>query len=80
MNKILSQLGIEENNLGACIGGDKWLDNSASNYIESFNPTNEEFLAKVKLCDEQNYEDVINASNEAFMAFEINSIKVSYSP
>ena len=71
MNKILSQLGIEESNLGACIGGDKWLDNSSSDYIESFNPTNEEFLAKVKLCDEQNYEDVINASNEAFIEWRM---------
>ena len=71
MDKILSQLGIEENNLGACIGGDKWLDNSSSDYIESFNPTNEEFLAKVKLCDEQNYEDVINASNEAFIEWRM---------
>ena len=71
MNKLLSQLGIEESNLGACIGGDEWLDNSSSDYIESFNPTNEEFLDKVKLCDEQNYEDVINASNEAFIEWRM---------
>ena len=47
MNKILNGLGIDENNLGACIGGDRWIDNLSSDYIESFNPTNKEFLGKV---------------------------------
>ena len=66
MNQILKQLGIKDINLGACIGGADWLDNSDSNFIESFNPTNGDLLAKVKLCSEQDYEKVILASNEAF--------------
>ena len=52
INKILSELGVDESNLGACIGGDRWIDSDSSDYIESFNPTNEEFLGKVKLCDQ----------------------------
>jgi len=66
MNQILKQLGVKEINLGSCIGGDKWIDNSDSTFIESFNPTNGELLAKVKLCSEEDYESVISASNDAF--------------
>ena len=67
MNRILDELGIKENNLGACIGGSKWIDNTSSDYIESFNPTSGDFLGRVKLCDKQGYEDIINASNEAIL-------------
>jgi len=66
MNEILKELGVKEINLGSCIGGDNWIDSSDSNYIESFNPTNGELLAKVKLCSEKDYERVISASNDAF--------------
>jgi len=71
MNRILDELGIKENNLGACIGGSKWIDNTSSDYIESFNPTNGEFLGRVKLCDKQGYEDIIDASNEAFLEWKM---------
>ena len=66
MNQILKELGVKETNLGACVGGGDWIDNSDSNFIESFNPTNGELLGKIKLCSENDYEKVIEASNEAF--------------
>ncbi len=66
MNEILKELGVKETNLGACIGGVDWIDNSGSNFIESFNPTNGELLGKIKLCSENDYEKVIEASNQAF--------------
>ena len=66
MNQLLKELGVKETNLGACIGGDDWIDNSDSNSIESFNPTNGELLGKIKLCSESDYEKVIQTSNEAF--------------
>ena len=34
MNQILRDLGIKEENLGSCVGGNNWIDNSDSNYIE----------------------------------------------
>ena len=71
MNQILKDLGIKEINLGSCVGAENWIDNSESNYIESYNPTNGELLAKVKLCTESNYEDVINASNKAFHSWRM---------
>ena len=66
MNEILKDLGIKEHNLGSCIGGDNWIDNTDSNFIESYNPTNGELLAKIKLCNESDYNKVIDASSEAF--------------
>ena len=66
MNEILKKLGVKEVNLGSCIGGEGWIENSDSSFIESFNPTNQELLGKVKLCTENDYEKVIKASNEAF--------------
>ena len=65
MNKILKNLGITEISTGSCFGGESWNDNGSSNYIESYNPTNGELLGKIQLCDERDYEDIINKSNEA---------------
>ena len=66
MNEILKNLGINEISMGSCFGGESWIDNGSSNYIESYNPTNGELLGKVQLCDEKDYEDIINKSNEVF--------------
>ncbi len=66
MNKILKNLGITEISMGSCFGGESWIDNGSSNYIESYNPTNGELLGKIQLCDERDYEDIINKSNEVF--------------
>ena len=49
MNKILENLGINEISMGSCFGGEDWVDNGSSNYIESYNPTNGELLGKVQL-------------------------------
>ena len=67
MNQILKKLGVNEISMGSCVGGGKWVDNSSSNYIESFNPTNGELLGKVQLCTETDYENIVKASNEAFV-------------
>ncbi|MFL2988245.1 MAG: aldehyde dehydrogenase family protein [Candidatus Neomarinimicrobiota bacterium] len=66
MSKILKKLGINNISMGSCIGGENWIDNGSKKYIESFNPTNGELLGKVQLCNENDYENIINTSNEAF--------------
>jgi len=71
MNKILENLGINEISMGSCFGGEDWVDNGSSNYIESYNPTNGELLGKVQLCNEQDYENIINKSNEAFLEWRM---------
>ena len=67
MNKILENLGINEISMGSCFGGEDWVDNGSGNYIESYNPTNGELLGKVQLCNEQDYDNIINKSSEAFL-------------
>ena len=71
MSQILKKLGIKEISMGSCVGGDEWVDNNSSNYIESFNPTNGDLLGKVQLCNEDDYEKVIEASNKAFVEWRM---------
>ena len=71
MNKILKNLGITEISTGSCFGGESWNDNGSSNYIESYNPTNGELLGKIQLCDERDYEDIINKSNVVFKEWKM---------
>ena len=71
MSQILKNLGIKEISMGSCVGGDTWVDNGSSNYIESFNPTNGDLLGKVQLCNEDDYEKVIEASNQAFIEWRM---------
>ena len=71
MNQILKNLGINEISMGSCVGGEKWVNNGSSNYIESFNPTNGELLGKVQLCNENDYEKIIEASNQAFVEWRM---------
>jgi aldehyde dehydrogenase (NAD+) len=71
MSQILNNLGINEISMGSCVGGEKWVNNDSSNYIESFNPTNGELLGKVQLCNENDYEKIIEASNQAFVEWKM---------
>ena len=71
MSQILKNLGIKEISMGSCVGGNEWVDNGSSNYIESFNPTNGDLLGKVQLCNENDYEKIIEASNQAFIEWRM---------
>ena len=66
MNKILNKLNIKHENFGACIGGKDYMQTNDSGLIESFNPSNGELLAKVNLCSENDYENIIKNSDEVF--------------
>ena len=67
MDTILKKLGINKINHGSCIGGDKWIKSNDAGVISSFNPTNNNLLAKVNKCNKDDYEEVIKSS---LMAFE----------
>ena len=58
MNKILKKLKIEKENYGSCIGANEYFKTSDAGYIESFNPTNGDILAKVYFCSENDYEKI----------------------
>ena len=66
MNEILKKLSINGENYGACVGASNYMITSDSGSIESFNPSNGELLAKVNLCSESDYENVIKESEKAF--------------
>ena len=66
MNQILKKLKIEKENYGSCIGANEYFKTSDAGYIESFNPTNGDILAKVNFCSEHDYEKIIKSSQDAF--------------
>ena len=73
MNQILKELGVKETNLGACIGGDDWIDNSDSNFIESFNPTNGKLI--VKCSDYYNKILIYNSIGNQVLSFYNEGLK-----
>ena len=66
MKKIIESLGITQENFGSCIGAEKWIETKNSGLIESINPASGEVIANVFQCSEDDYEDVIKASQESF--------------
>ena len=69
MNSVLSKLGISEFNFGACSGEDQWSKSKDGGLIESINPSNNELIASVYQSTENDYNNVINASLDAFKEF-----------
>ena len=66
MKKILESLGIEENNFGSCIGAGEWSSTMDSGTIKSVNPASGEAIASVYQCSENDYDQIILDSMEAF--------------
>lgn len=62
---ILKQLGIEENNFGACVGPNQWNTTTEEGKIESLNPATDELIASVYQCSTDDYETVVQDSLEA---------------
>ncbi len=71
MNEILEKLGIKQFNHGSCIGGNIWFETEDSGIIESFNPSNGKLIASVYKCSENDYDQVIKASSEAFKEWQM---------
>ncbi|MFK7952110.1 MAG: aldehyde dehydrogenase family protein [Ekhidna sp.] len=63
--QILERLQIEPLNKGAAIGS-KWLETKGK-VISSYSPVDGSKIADVTLADEQSYEQVISAAQEAFV-------------
>ncbi|SVC12009.1 uncharacterized protein METZ01_LOCUS264863, partial [marine metagenome] len=69
MNPILSELGINEFNFGACSGNGQWSKSKDGGVIESINPSNGELIASVHQSTEDDYNKILNASIDAFKEF-----------
>ena len=69
MNSILSELGINDFNQGACSGANKWSSANQEAIIESINPSTGEVIASVYQASEDDYERIIQDSEVAFNKF-----------
>ncbi len=62
----MESLGINENNFGSCIGAGEWSSTMDSGTINSVNPASGEVIASVYQCSENDYDQIILDSMEAF--------------
>ncbi len=63
----LRELGIQPINPGTCLGPGQWSKAQSEELVESMNPATGEILAQVYSCTPQDYEALIEASQEAFI-------------
>ncbi len=62
---FLKELGIKDNNYGACAGAGEWSKTESAGKIDSINPANCEVIASVYQASEEDYETVLTAADEA---------------
>jgi len=65
--EFLKELGIKPVNQGACSGPGTWSSTTDAGVLESFNPATGELIAKVNLCSEADYEQVLTDMQTAFI-------------
>jgi len=63
---VLKILSLSSKNLGTCIGS-AWLENTSSSLLNSINPADGSTIAQVEQSNDEQLEQVIKASNEAFL-------------
>jgi len=63
---ILNELGLSELNYGACSGEGKWSKTSDAGEIVSINPSNEEKIASVYQCSDEDFDRIVQDSSNSF--------------
>jgi aldehyde dehydrogenase (NAD+) len=69
MHNIFENLGIEENNPGACFGFDAWSETTDAGVIEATNPATGEIIARIHSASQSDYERVIEQADEVFQTW-----------
>jgi len=64
--EILNELGIENNNYGACAGPDDWYKTKDAGKLDSINPANGGVIASVYQCSVDDFRSVVDKSYDAF--------------
>ena len=64
--EILKNLGIKENNMGACAGPNDWNNTTSEGKIDSINPSTGKLIASVYQCSTDDYNNIIKKSSDAF--------------
>jgi aldehyde dehydrogenase (NAD+) len=67
MNALLTKLGIQEVNPGACTGPDGWISDPQGKPLVSYNPTTNSPIATVIQATPATYEQVVDAAYRAFL-------------
>lgn len=68
---FLKELGIKNENFGACISPNRWFETTDSGRLDSINPTTGELIASVHQCSEADYEKVVISSIETFQEWRM---------
>jgi len=63
---ILTSLGINQENFGACAGPNQWNQTTSEGKIDSFNPATGELIGSVYQCSLDDYETIVQQSLDAF--------------
>lgn len=70
MQDFLKDLDIKEHNDGACFGPEGWIATTGPE-LSSINPTNNEVIAKVRICSFDDYETVVSNAQKAFSSWRM---------
>ncbi len=71
MKSLLEKLGLEEVNAGACTGPDGWIREADGNELISYNPTDNQRLAKVIQATAAGYQQVAAAATGCFETWQL---------
>ena len=67
LTQLLTQLGITQVNAGSYAGAHGWRGDAAHGEIQSVSPASNELIAKVTACSTQDYETVVQSSQDTFL-------------
>ncbi len=71
MNPLLEKLGLEEVNSGACSGPDAWIRDPNGKELISYNPTDNQPLARVIQATADGYQQVAAAAAKSFESWRL---------
>jgi aldehyde dehydrogenase (NAD+) len=69
MKALLTRLGIQEVNPGACTGPDGWIADPKGKQLVSYNPTTNNAIASIVQATPETYEKVVSAAHQAFLTW-----------
>ncbi|MBX7232794.1 MAG: aldehyde dehydrogenase family protein [Caldilineales bacterium] len=69
MKALLTQLGLQETNPGACTGPDGWIADPRGKQLVSYNPTTNAAIASIVQATPATYETVVSAAHQAFLTW-----------
>ncbi len=66
---VLAELDLQSTNSGGCSGQGKWTPPTGAGILSSINPATGESIAQVHLCSSDDYEDIVQESEQAFQSW-----------